>query len=650
MSDDSKSDSQHRGGSSGSASAHPVHDVIQAFGGIRPMANKLGIAVSTVQGWKNRDAIPDSRHKDIREAARKHGVALSPDLLKASGDGSGEEAAAGESGSGVVEAEEVATGEPAATGAAARAGSSGAGASGTTASGTTASGTGASSTASGTVSTGTAPASSSPNTAAAGGGGAGNGSGSRGAGGGDGGRGTGGGDGGDEDVPPPPRVVERPRPTGWVPGLLLGAAVLALGAGGAMVLRDQWLPMVRGSDVPDPVAERFEGVQGELNSLRGRLDGLAGQVDAAAKTGTVEDIRTSLDSLSEQVGQLEEQVAAGTAAAGEDGGIAPKALTDLKQQQAELTRRQDEIAARQDKLAKQQDTLASGQETLSGKQDEVIAAQDQLAQQQTQLGGRMDELAGQAEGITKRLDTVAERLDTLAKRLDALSKQTVKADAFEKLAARVDGLKKQLGELASIADIEKTRQEAAKAARQAAAKELGRAMAVVQVQDALRDSDPYADTLAAARKRLPENEAITKALDTLAAHAQSGVPTRAALLGEFRQRAGRAVAVSAGDGESDLMTGVLRRLGDVVRVRPVGQDQSGSGAGAVLARAEGKLKARNLEAAIADVESLSGAPAESMAPWLDHAKARMAVDSAVDTLRSQVIAPEAAANGNGDGA
>jgi uroporphyrinogen-III synthase len=56
--------------------------VIAAFGGIRPMATKLGVAVSTIQGWKERATIPANRHAEIRAAAERHGVDLDETLLK----------------------------------------------------------------------------------------------------------------------------------------------------------------------------------------------------------------------------------------------------------------------------------------------------------------------------------------------------------------------------------------------------------------------------------------------------------------------------------------------------------------------------------------------------------------------------------------
>ncbi len=51
--------------------------VIDAFGGIRPMAAKLDVPVTTVQGWKNRGRIPGNRHGAVRAAAARHGVDLS---------------------------------------------------------------------------------------------------------------------------------------------------------------------------------------------------------------------------------------------------------------------------------------------------------------------------------------------------------------------------------------------------------------------------------------------------------------------------------------------------------------------------------------------------------------------------------------------
>ncbi|MCK6449852.1 MAG: uroporphyrinogen-III synthase [Alphaproteobacteria bacterium] len=54
----------------------PAAEVIQRFGGIRPMASKMNISFSTVQGWKERNHLPPARHAEILALAVKHGVPL----------------------------------------------------------------------------------------------------------------------------------------------------------------------------------------------------------------------------------------------------------------------------------------------------------------------------------------------------------------------------------------------------------------------------------------------------------------------------------------------------------------------------------------------------------------------------------------------
>lgn len=51
--------------------------VIEAFGGIRPMAAKIDTPVTTVQGWKKRDVIPGTRRDQIMQAANDHKIDLS---------------------------------------------------------------------------------------------------------------------------------------------------------------------------------------------------------------------------------------------------------------------------------------------------------------------------------------------------------------------------------------------------------------------------------------------------------------------------------------------------------------------------------------------------------------------------------------------
>lgn len=53
-----------------------VDTLINRFGGMRPMARKLDVAVSTIQGWKKRDHIPSDRVAEVIAAARNNNVSL----------------------------------------------------------------------------------------------------------------------------------------------------------------------------------------------------------------------------------------------------------------------------------------------------------------------------------------------------------------------------------------------------------------------------------------------------------------------------------------------------------------------------------------------------------------------------------------------
>lgn len=52
-------------------------EIIERFGGIRPMAAKIETPVTTVQGWKKRDVIPGTRRDQIMQAAEELNIDLS---------------------------------------------------------------------------------------------------------------------------------------------------------------------------------------------------------------------------------------------------------------------------------------------------------------------------------------------------------------------------------------------------------------------------------------------------------------------------------------------------------------------------------------------------------------------------------------------
>jgi len=63
-----------------------AEQIIERFGGIRPMASKINVAVTTIQGWKKRGVIPARRRDEILSAADKHDIDLSDLMASAEND------------------------------------------------------------------------------------------------------------------------------------------------------------------------------------------------------------------------------------------------------------------------------------------------------------------------------------------------------------------------------------------------------------------------------------------------------------------------------------------------------------------------------------------------------------------------------------
>jgi predicted nucleic acid-binding Zn-ribbon protein len=524
--------------------ANAAQTVIARFGGIRPMATKLGVAVSTVQGWKNRGAIPLSRHDEILDAAAHHGIDLDLELLEASRDTAAEHA---EADSGEPEAPEPTpsfgptaepepepatehpdehidpeTGQPeteeelqAVRSAAAAAAASAA-----------------------EMPEGEEAGPATP-------------------------------------APPPP----QPRPVGWVPGMLLGAAIVVVVAGGTIVLRDTWLPLVTGQGDAAPT-----GAAKQLAELQQRVDRIDTVIDRA------EGLR------------------------GE--------FTDLQQQV------QDRVA----KLDQQVQDVAGREIVAPERVAELSQRVDSATDETAELAGRLDNATTRLETAVGRIDSLAKRVDTLSGRVQTVENQAADTESVQKLSSRVAAVDEQLAGMESLRQRMENRANVEDVARTAAASQVARIMVVTELRDALRFKAPFDAELQAARDVLPADAAAQAQLERLAERAAEGIPTQEQLAARYNDAARNAVGAAASGEDGGLLGGVMRRLNNVISVRPVDPGAGGSGPTAILAQAQGQLEAGDLAGAVAALDKLSGKPAEAMAPWLADARARVAATEAVAAL------------------
>ena len=481
----------------------PGQQVIARFGGIRPMASKLGVAVSTVQGWRERGAIPARHHARVLEAARTEGLDIGPADLSAADPAPAPKPTAEPKSQPEPKPKSEPESEP-------------------------------------------KPAStpkpefarppprpeplSSPSPRPE-----------------------------PSSSPPRPKTAGRPetvaRPESVVkpsagrrlPAALFGALLVIAGAGGALLARDYWMPLVDADD-----GRRDDGA---VLALERRL----AKIESAATVPPP---------------------------GGLPSGLGAEALTPLTESLAAL---EDRVAALADSEAR------------------VTA----LAERLDRLAAEMPDDAALA-GASQRIEDLAARVAELA---------TARPDPAPEIAA----LTQQIAELAAA------RSETETAANANSALSLS----VLQLREALQGSGPFAAELGllrdlAASGTLAEGAEVTALIAPLAAHAETGIPGLARLKADFPAAARAALIAARGGAGDSWWAGVVRRLSELVILRPVGAvDVADRSAGAVLARAETLVRAGDLAAALDELAALQDPGAEAMAAWRTAAGARAAARQAL---------------------
>ncbi|HEX2151263.1 MAG TPA: mitofilin family membrane protein [Stellaceae bacterium] len=245
------------------------------------------------------------------------------------------------------------------------------------------------------------------------------------------------------------------------------------------------------------------------------------------------------------------------------------------------------------------------------------------------LTTRLEQLANSVQGQSAGASDLATRLE----RLD----QVQQAQAAD-LAAKLDPLQQGLrAQESAAAELGSRMQGLEKATRSRAGDltDMGLTLALLQIHNAVETGRPFPaeyETLSSLARARPE---IAAAAAPLAAAAPTGTADRAALAQELRAVAQR---IDAAPGAVDTGSGwtgaALDRLRGLVRIRRADEAEPGKEAEAAVAVAERALAGGDLARAAGAIEKVQGPAAAEAAEWLRKARARLAVEAAMQRLEA----------------
>jgi hypothetical protein len=160
------------------------------------------------------------------------------------------------------------------------------------------------------------------------------------------------------------------------------------------------------------------------------------------------------------------------------------------------------------------------------------------------------------------------------------------------------------------------------------------ALLLAQMREAVEQARPFAAEYNAFTT-LAHDQDLAAAARPLAEAARNGVASRAVLTQRLRELAGRVATASEPAAEPDLGQQVLAHLRGLVTIRRI-DGSSQTGPEAAVSTAQSALARGDLAGAVTALEPLTGANAEAARPWLQMARGRLAVETALDHLQELV--------------
>jgi hypothetical protein len=324
---------------------------------------------------------------------------------------------------------------------------------------------------------------------------------------------------------------------------------------------------------------------------------MGGVLPAPGASG--DQVSSRVDALSSQVDSLSQQLAA----SGDEAG------SDLP---AELSARLDTLEARLAEASASSGGDGSDPAALAALEDRFAGLESKIAAlaeagtsaaADPELAAQLNELRAAQSGVQSAIAELQSSNDTLAGKISGLEQ------GQQELSAQVEAPSRQI--------------------------DLARAIAAAGLKSAIDRGGPFMSELEAFASVAPEDPAVAELRDLAA----RGVPSRAQLVAGFSDAATKAIAAAdPGDPEAGLVDRLMSSAMSVVKVRQVG-DVAGDSAEAIAARAETRLLNGDLEAALAEWNTL---PEASLAATAEYGEA-LAARARSEKLIAAAMAPSAAA-------
>ncbi len=293
---------------------------------------------------------------------------------------------------------------------------------------------------------------------------------------------------------------------------------------------------------------------------------------------------------------------------------------------------------------------------MAGRVDQLERNVAELRDAVRQIGQQAPAAAGGPSVDPARVDALAQRVAAL-ETLDRVDPARVAAlgDAVEQLNGQIAELQDQIGQTRDqIAQVEKASADAAtvlrladrieaaeSAVRQAESRtQAAQAllMTVGQLREAVFNGQSFDEELRAVKAVAPDDADVARSLQALQPLAAKGVATRTALAARFGELAPDIVRADFGPEAEGWLRQTIQRLTSVVTVRRTEGDVAGESVAAIVARAEAALDQGDLAGAVNELSALQGPAAETAAPWLNAAKARLAAETALSDLSAHAVA------------